>query len=77
MEVIEQANGPPTTQAVMHRPMHQLMHRPSAGTPMAHSFLQCPECILEEAWTEGNCVLRRLAALLNVSLSEVEWETEQ
>ena len=57
MEVIEHANGPPTTDAVMHRPMHRLLHRPLAGTPMAHSFLPMPECILDEAWTAGNCLL--------------------
>ena len=77
MEIIEQAKDPPTTEAVMHKPMHQLMHRPLAGTPMAHSFLPCPECILEEAWTEGNCIPRQLAALQQVPLSEAEWEIEQ
>ena len=45
MEVIEQANGPPATEAVMRKPMHHLMHHPLAGTPMAHSFLPCPACI--------------------------------
>ena len=54
-----------------------LMHRNLAGTPMAHSFHSCPECILEQAWTEGNCAPRQLAALLQVPLSVVEWEIEQ
>ena len=77
LEVIEHENGPSTTEAVMHKPMHQLMHRPLAATPMAHSFLPCPECILEEAWTEGNSIPRQLAALLQSLLSEIEWEIEQ
>jgi hypothetical protein len=36
-----------------------------------------PECILPQAWTSGNCVPRQLAALLNVPVSEIEWEIEQ
>ena len=69
-EVIVPAGAaPPRTEAFMHRDL--------AGKPMAHSFLPMPECILQEAWTEGNCVPRQLAALLQVPLSEVEWEIEQ
>ena len=77
MEVIEHENGPSTTEAVMHKPMHQLMHRPLAGIPMAHSFLPCLECFVDEAWTEGNCIPRQFAALLQTPLSEIEWETER
>ena len=70
LEVIEQAGrAQPRTEAFMHRNL--------AGTPMAHSFLPMPECILQEAWTEGNCVPRQLAALLQTRVSEVEWEIEQ
>ena len=70
LEVIAPAGGAqPRTEALMHRNL--------AGTPMAHSFLPMPECILEEAWTEGNCVPRQLAALLQTRVSEVEWEIEQ
>jgi hypothetical protein len=69
LEVIENANAPPTTQALMHRAL--------AGIPMAHSFLPMPECILPEAWIEGNCVPRQLAALLQIPISEIEWEFER
>ena len=70
LEVIEQAGGaPPRTGAFMHRSL--------AGKPMAHSFLPMPECILDEAWTEGNCIPRQLAALLQTPVSEVELEIEK
>ena len=65
----EQAGGRSRTQALMHRIL--------ADAPMAHSFLPLPECILEEACIEGNCIPRQLAALLQTTLSEVEWEVEQ
>lgn len=42
LEVIEHENGPSTTEAVMHKPMHQLMHRPLAGTPWLIHFCHVP-----------------------------------
>jgi hypothetical protein len=69
LEVIERLEGPPTTRALMHRSL--------AGTPMAHSFLPMPECILPEAWIQNNCVPRQLAASLEIPCSEIEWEIAQ
>ena len=44
---------------------------------MAHSLLPMTRCILEEAWAEGICGPRQIAALLQAPLTEVEWETGQ
>ena len=51
------------------------MHRRLNAIGLSHSFLIAPECILPEAWIgEVGCMQRQLAVLLDVPVSEIEYD---
>ena len=67
LTVIQNDGATASTEAVMHRRLNAI--------GLSHSFLIAPECILDEAWIgEKGCLQRQLAALLDVPVSEIEYD---
>ena len=67
LTVIQNDGATASTEAVMHRRLNAI--------GLSHSFLIAPECILPEAWVgEDGCMQRQLAALLEVQVSEIEYD---
>ena len=67
LTVIQNDGDTASTEAAMHRRLNAI--------GLSHSFMIAPECILDEAWIgEEGCMQRQLAVLLDVPVSEIEYD---